>query len=163
MPDHADLDLRPVAYLHEDGRQLVEQVQAYYGEIYGGPDTAPMDDQQFAPPDGAFFLGYADGVAVAMGGWRFIRRLPGVAAERPVEIKRMYVVKEQRGRGYARAVLRHLEQTAQAAGADAVVLETGEVQADAVTLYRSSGYVDIPHFGHYADSPLAVHLGKFLR
>ena len=29
-------------------------------------------------------------------------------------------------------------------------------------LYRTSGYQDVPAFGHYAGSPLSVHLGKRL-
>lgn len=163
MSRRAPLSIRRVDYHHPDGAGLTEQVQAYYAEIYGGPDTSPVEVDEFAPPQGAFFIGYADDVPVAMGGWRFIAPLPAFAATRPVEIKRMYVVAQARGRGHAREVLAHLEATAHAAGADAVVLETGEVQADAIALYRSSGYADIAHFGHYADAPLAVHLGKFLR
>jgi hypothetical protein len=27
-------------------------------------------------------------------------------------------------------------------------------------LYRSSGYLEVPRFGYYADAPEAVHLGK---
>jgi len=41
-----------------------------------------------------------------------------------------------------------------------MVLETGAPQPEAVALYRSSGYVPIPPFGHYAGSPLSVCLGK---
>ena len=59
-------------------------------------------------------------------------------------------------------MLAHLERTAAAAGAGRIVLETGAPQPDAVALYRSSGYEPIPAFGHYADSPLSVPLGKRL-
>jgi ribosomal protein S18 acetylase RimI-like enzyme len=109
-----------------------------------------------------FFVGYERGLPVAMGGWRWIDPLPEIDSERPVEIKRMYVIPEARGRGYARAVLRHLEKTASEAGADAIVLSTGQPQQEAITLYRSAGYTDIPRFGYYARYDTAVHLGKKL-
>ncbi len=81
---------------------------------------------------------------------------------RVVELKRMYVRPASRGRGHARTVLAHLENTAARAGAGRIVLETGAPQHDAVALYRSSGYRPIAAFGHYADSPLSVPLGKRL-
>ena len=141
---------------------LTGEVQAYYRDIYGGPDSAPVSDDEFTSPLGAFFVAYDDGIATAMGGWRFSRTPMLIAAHHPAEIKRMYVVQAARGRGLARRLLRRLEETAAASGADAMVLETGQRQPAAVRLYRSSGYTDIPRFGHYAHEPEAVHLGKSL-
>ena len=65
----------------------------------------------------------------------------------------MYVTRAHRGQGLARAMLAHLEQTAHEAGADVMILETGTAQPEAIALYVSSGYVSIPSFGHYKDSP----------
>jgi GNAT superfamily N-acetyltransferase len=76
------------------------------------------------------------------------------------EIKRMFVREPARGRGLARLLLAHLESTAFEAGIRRFVLETGLEQPDAVALYRSSGYVDVPPFGHYADYDDSVHLGR---
>jgi ribosomal protein S18 acetylase RimI-like enzyme len=170
---YADAVLRPdqgvplsvietVAYDHADVARLTEEVQAYYVRIYGGPDTAPVDPAEFAPPSGSFFVGYRAGEPVTMGGWRFVRSSIDIPASRPAEIKRMYVVESARGLGLAREMLRHLEVSASVAGADALALETGLAQPAAVALYRSSGYSDIPRFGHYRDKPDAVHLGKML-
>jgi GNAT superfamily N-acetyltransferase len=141
---------------------LTAEVQAYYQQIYGGPDATPIDEAEFTPPRGAFFVGYDAGRPVAMGGWRWHAAPIGIPASRPAEIKRMYVVEAVRGRGLARRLLAHLEDSARAAGADAIVLETGPRQPAAVSLYRTSGYLDIPGFGHYADVPDALHLGKLL-
>lgn len=98
-----------------------------------------------------------------MGGWRF--RTPGVPrkARQPAEIRRMFVQEGVRGRGYARIVLAALEASAVAAGADWMLLETGQPQVAAVGLYRSSGYVDVERFGHYAASEMALNLGRPLR
>jgi GNAT superfamily N-acetyltransferase len=156
------LELRATALDHPDCARLNDAVQAYYTEVFGGPDETPTDPTDFAPPRGAFFVGYADTEPVAMGGWRFVADDAASIGARPVEIKRMYVAAEWRGRGLARQLLAHLEQTARTAGADAVILETGNFLVDAIALYRSSGYVDIEAFGHYADSPLSLHLGKRL-
>jgi len=146
--------IEPVGYDHPDAGRLIEAVQQEYVVRYGGVDGTPVDPAEFAPPDGIFLVGYSGGEAVACGGWR--RR--GDAAE----IKRMYVVPAARGLGYARAVLAELERTARAAGLGRVMLESGRRQPEAVALYTSSGYRPVRPFGHYAESPGAVHLGKNL-
>jgi ribosomal protein S18 acetylase RimI-like enzyme len=156
----ANLRLLQVPYEHPDVTALTSAAQAFYVTIYGGPDETPFTTADFSPPNGAFLVGYLADDAVAMGGWRF--RPPGVpdVAQRPAEIKRMFVAERVRGRGFARIVLAALEASAAAAGADWMVLETGQPQVAAIALYRSSGYVDVEPFGHYADSDTAVNLGR---
>jgi GNAT superfamily N-acetyltransferase len=97
-----------------------------------------------------------------MGGWRFLDPTLAPIGDRPAELKRMYVATQWRGRGLARQVLAVLEQSARVAGADALVLETGNFLMDAIGLYRSSGYDDIAAYGYYASEPRSLHLGKLL-
>ena len=158
MPEK--LRLLQVPYEHPDVAALESEAQQFYVEIYGGPDDTPFTTAEFTPPRGAFFVGYLDDKAVAMGGWRF--RTPGIpqVAQRPAEIRRMFVRNDVRGRGFARQLLAALEASAAAAGADWMLLETGSPQVAAVTLYRSSGYVDVEPFGHYAGSELSLNLGR---
>jgi ribosomal protein S18 acetylase RimI-like enzyme len=59
-------------------------------------------------------------------------------------------------------MLAHLEQTAAAAGADVMVLETGLAQPEAIALYESSGYVPVEGFGYYKDAPTVRYFGKRL-
>jgi GNAT superfamily N-acetyltransferase len=156
-----DVVIRRADYHDPDAVALTEIVQRFYAELYGGPDDSPVAHEEFAPPGGAFFVGYLADRPVAMGGWRFTSvEVPG--ALRPVEIKRMYVSDDLRRRGLARRMLEVLESSAWAAGADAVILETGRPQTAAVALYRATGYTDIPGFGHYAAWPQSVSLGKRL-
>jgi ribosomal protein S18 acetylase RimI-like enzyme len=157
-----DLTLRPVRYDSPDAVALTEQVQRFYIEIYGGPDGTPFTPEDFASPNGGFLVGYLNGRPVAMGGWRFAPYAAPAGADRAAEIKRMYVATEARGRGFGRAVLAALEDDARAAGADWMVLETGEPQVAAVALYRGCGYVDIAPYGFYADKPEVISLGKRL-
>lgn len=144
---------------------LTDDVQAHYRDLYGGPgDIAPMEVSDFEPPTGHFVVGYLDGIAVAMGGWRRLGDRPGLPSPNAAEIKRMYVAPAARRRGLSRVVLTELETTARAAGIDWLVLETGLPQTSGLALYRSSGYkeIDGAPYGHYLGEPDAVHLGRSL-
>ena len=136
--------IEPRPYDQPDTQQLVDRINSYYQDIYGGPDRDPTGPGQFVPPAGLFLVGYLDDVPVACGGWR--RRPDGTA-----EIKRMYVADEARGRGLARELLAELERTAAGAGAQRIVLNTGYRQGEAMALYESSGYARTDErFGVYA-------------
>jgi GNAT superfamily N-acetyltransferase len=150
-----DLDIRDEPYDGPSARQLIAAVQAEYVERYGGPDDAPVEPAEFAPPDGLFLVGYLDSDPVASGG---LRR----HADDEVEIKRMYVAPGARGRGLSRLMLAALEERARAMGAGRVVLETGERQPEAIRLYQTSGYVEVDGFGYYKDEPLSRSFAKQL-
>ena len=147
------LELRPTAFDHPDAVKLIAELQGFYRERYGGGDDTPVAPTEFAPPHGHFVIGYSDGVPVACGGWRVASTADGFLQPGDAEIKRMYVAPDQRGRGFARAMLAELERSAAAAGRTRVVLETGTAQPEAMALYRSSGYHPIPTFGHYREEP----------
>lgn len=160
-PEAGGLTIVRVDYGHPDAERLIEQVQAEYVERYGSPDESPIDPLMFVPPHGSFFVGYVGDEPVASGAWRQCGA-DRLGTRRTAEIKRMYVVPAAQRRGHARRMLAHLEQTARAAGYEALVLETGERQPEALALYESSGYVPIDGFGHYSCAPLARSLGKRL-
>ena len=161
--DVSSLRLERVGYGDPDALRLVEEVQGEYVVRYGSRDDTPLDPAMFEPPAGSFFVGYdAADQPVATGAWRR-SDVEVFGATRVVEIKRMYVVPAARGRGLARVVLAHLEAHARAAGTEAVVLETGLKQPEAIALYESSGYVRVPGFGYYKDAPLSRCFGKDLR
>jgi GNAT superfamily N-acetyltransferase len=147
---------------HPDSALLVEEVQGEYVARYGGPDETPIDPTYFEEPNGAFFVGYLDGRPVATGAWRRRTDVLVGGSSLTAEVKRMYVVPSARGRGLARQMLAHLEDTARAAGAEVMVLETGARQPEAITLYQSSGYLPIPGFGFYRDSPISRCMARRL-
>lgn len=124
----------------------------YAGEADIGPTReAPM----FEPPDGAFFVIRRDGRAVACGG---IVRFDEARAE----VKRMYVVPDARGLGLGRAILVALEDEARRLGYEALVLETGDRQPEALGLYRSSGYEPMPCYPPYDSRALSLCFEKRL-
>jgi ribosomal protein S18 acetylase RimI-like enzyme len=159
-----DLRIARVDYGHPDALLLIAEVQAEYVVRYGGPDVTPLDPLMFQPPAGSFFVGYLelDGQVrpVASGAWRAHDDVEVFGTHRTAEIKRMYVAPAARGRGLARTMLAHLEQTAAATGFGAMILETGTAQPEAMALYESSGYTRIPSFGHYKDEPRNRCYGK---
>ena len=154
--------LERVRYGDPDAVALTEEVQAYYRQIYGGPDDSPLTDEELTPPAGLFLLARLDGEPAGMAGWRRIEPVDALGGERPAEIRRMYTRAFARHRGVARALLGELESTAAAHGADVMVLSTGGIQTDAVAFYRARGYTDVPPFGHWAASPGIVCLARRL-
>lgn len=156
------MEIRQRALGHPDVEALVAEVQAEYTLRYGGPDETPLDPAMFDAPGGAFFVGYVDGLPVAMGGWRSRHDVTPFGRSSVAEVKRMYVVPASRRRGLARLVLDHLEAAAREAGAEVMVLETGIEQPEALALYADAGYTPVGAFGHYAWSPRSRHLGRLL-
>lgn len=79
-----------------------------------------------------------------------------------IEIKRMYVLPEYRGKGIAGAVLSNLEAWAVELGFTESILETGKKQPEAIRLYQKSGYTTIPNYGQYQGVENSVCMQKKL-
>jgi GNAT superfamily N-acetyltransferase len=79
-----------------------------------------------------------------------------------VEIKRMFVREESRGKGIAGEILKELETWAVEENYKFAVLETGFKQPEAIRLYEKSGYQVIPNYGQYAGIENSVCMKKCL-
>ncbi len=66
-----------------------------------------------------------------------------------MEVKRMFVPLDLRGKGIASLVLNELEKWAIELGYSKCILETGKRQPEAIALYQKNGYVQIPNYGQY--------------
>ncbi len=66
-----------------------------------------------------------------------------------VEVKRMYVVPNARGKGIATKILKALEHWAAILGFKSCILETGKRQPEAIALYEKNGYAKIANYGQY--------------
>jgi putative acetyltransferase len=82
--------------------------------------------------------------------------------EKTVEIKRMFVDDNQRGKGIASAMLAELETWAKQLGYEKSVLETGKGQPNAIKLYQKYGYQIIENYNDGDDLNISVCLGKTL-
>ena len=67
-----------------------------------------------------------------------------------MEVKRMYTLEDQRGKGIASKILNELETWAAEMQCEKCVLETGMRQTEAVLFYQKNGYQRIPNYGQYA-------------
>jgi putative acetyltransferase len=80
-----------------------------------------------------------------------------------VEIKRMFVKSEFRGKGIARMILTELEKWATEDGYARSVLETGIKQFEAINFYTNIGYTRIENFGQYAGNSNSICMSKTLQ
>ena len=72
----------------------------------------------------------------------------------PAEVKRMWVADSVRGLGVGRRLLGAVEEHAQTAGVRTLRLETNRSLGEAIALYRSAGFREVPAFN---DEPFADH------
>jgi len=129
---------------------LATELRERYGKDGAGGEPEPS---VFAAPDGHFVVAFDNGRPVACGG---LARYD----EREGEIRRMYVEPDARGCGLGRAVLDALEDAARALGYEALRLETGDRQPEALGLYASAGFEPSPAYGPYVDDPRSVCFRK---
>ncbi len=99
------------------------------------------------PPSGQFFVAYLHGEPVGCGAVKH-------HLDAPAEIKRMWIAPQARGLGLGRRLLETLEACARAGGARVAHIETSAVLTEALSLYRSTGWVEVPPFN---DEPFADH------
>jgi putative acetyltransferase len=72
----------------------------------------------------------------------------------------MYVLRQARRTGIARGILVRLEEEASRLGYETLLLETGNRQHPAMSLYESYGFTRILPFGPYVSDPTSVCYSK---
>jgi GNAT superfamily N-acetyltransferase len=133
-------------------RALIEEASIRYTD-QGGLPASNSPDQDLRPPNGQFLVVYKGGVAAGCGG---IRQLNTANAE----IKRMYVAVPFRRQGIGRRILHELERIARQSGSSAVRLDTADRLTEAISLYRSEGFLEVPRYNenlaasHWFSKPL---------
>ncbi len=145
------VDVRPADPRDADARACIA---AYFAELArrfdGGFDPArslPATDEDLAPPAGLLLLARLHGEPVGCAAVKF-------HGQEPAEVKRMWVAESVRGLGVGRRLLTAVEEHASASGVRTLRLETNRVLGEAITLYRSAGYREVPAFN---DEPFADH------
>jgi DNA-binding MarR family transcriptional regulator/GNAT superfamily N-acetyltransferase len=140
------VDLRLVDPEAPDAQRCL---RAYISELHRraperdfDPDTgATAHPHEVRPPSGAFVVIYLRDEPVGCGA---VKHHPG----RVSDIKRMWIAESARGMGLSRRLLHHLEGLASEHGSTEVHLETNDVLSEALSLYRTSGYVEVPAFNN---------------
>jgi GNAT superfamily N-acetyltransferase len=114
----------------EVATRLIRDLCAELSERYGTAPSPFSPDEALAPRT-AFVVVRLGGQPIGCGA---LRRIDEATAE----VKRMYVAPNGRRRGIARRILRALEELAAGFNYQAIRLETGLEQPEAIGLYESS-------------------------
>jgi DNA-binding MarR family transcriptional regulator/GNAT superfamily N-acetyltransferase len=147
----AMVEIRPVDPAHPDARSCV---RSYFAELDRRSDSGfdpaagiPAEPHELRPPAGVFLVAYLRSEPIGCGAVKH-------HDDAPAEIKRMWVAESARGLGMGRRLLSELEGWAGQRGARTLRLETNRALTEAIGLYRSAGYREVPAFN---DEPFAHH------
>ncbi len=138
-----------------DAITLIAELEATLEPLYPRESRHGLSVERLIAEAVPFFVLRSEGIAAGCGGVKLFGRAYG-------EVKRMYVRPQFRGRGFARQMLNHLTNYAQAQGVSLLRLETGIHQHEAIRLYEGMGFHRIPPFGDYKEDPLSLFYEKSL-
>ena len=139
---------------NEDFRLLIRELDKELWSRYDNMQ-AVYDKHNIIENNKNVLVAYKDEIAVGCGCFKKYN-------DKTVEIKRMYVKPEYRGKKIARLILDALEKWAIELNISATVLETGTKQAEAIHLYLKSGYIVVENYGPYKDLQESVCMQKNL-
>ena len=113
-------------------------IEAYFDDEAWEAELAGLPGD-YGPPDGVLLLARDAELPLGCVG---AKRLD----EEACEMKRMFVAPVARGRGAGRALAEAVVEGARAAGYRRMYLDTSIRQTEALALYRSLGFVEVPAY-----------------
>lgn len=129
--------------------ELCARVPGARPELFPVPDP---DANRYRPPQGRCLVAWSDDLPV---GCVSLRPIDATTAE----VKRLWVDASARGQGLARRLMSAIENEAKAMGLTALKLDTNSALSEAITLYRATGWKDVPPYtGPPADTWMAKPL-----
>jgi DNA-binding MarR family transcriptional regulator/GNAT superfamily N-acetyltransferase len=147
----AMVDIRPTDPADPEARYCMRE---YFAELdrrfdvgFDPAASISADDDELRTPIGLLLVATLRTEPIGCGALKFHDGAP-------TELKRMWVAPSARGLGVGRRLLSELEREAARHASRIVRLETNESLTEAIALYRSSGYVEVPPFN---DEPYAHH------
>ena len=141
-----DYPAETVALFSEYTAMLVENEPAFaqYLELQHYNDEVANLSAKYGAPDGCLLIAFADGKPAGCAAFRKLHR-------DSCEMKRLYVRPEFRGQGIGKALTERLIAQAKKAGYSAMLLDTLPFLENAIAMYRSLGFIEVPA---YNDSPV---------
>jgi GNAT superfamily N-acetyltransferase len=143
----AMVDVAPIDPVHPKAQHCLN---AYFAELDRRFDAGfdpslsiPALAEELRPPAGLLLLASLQASPIGCGALKF-------HGNGPAEVKRMWVAQSARGLGVGRRLLNALEACAANHGATVLRLETNETLVEAISLYRSAGYVEVAPFNDEA-------------
>lgn len=139
--------------LQDDVTALLAEAEAVAARLYPGGLRRPVTAESLAAPDIHVLVARIDGAALGL--CALIERGDGA-----VELKRLIVAAQARGRGVGSALVRGAEAEARRLGARAIVLEVGIDNREAQGLYRRAGFTPRGPFPPYLALPVSLFLER---
>jgi DNA-binding MarR family transcriptional regulator len=143
-----------VAPIDPDHPHAQHCLRAYFDELdqrfetgFDPSQSIPLSEEEMRPPAGVFLVATLHSSPIGCGALKF-------QAGEPPYLKRMWVDSNARGLGVGRRLLHEFEAYAARHGATELRLETNRTLVEAISLYRSAGYVEVAPFN---DEPYAHH------
>lgn len=127
-------------------RRYMEELDERFDIGFDPQAALPLEPEAITPPRGVLLLARRDGEPVGCGAVKFL-------ADDVAELKRMWVAPSARGLGLGRRMLGELEDRARRAGCRRCQLDTNGTLVEAIAMYRSLGYAEVPPFN---DEPHAT-------
>lgn len=134
----------------EIGR-LMDLSNAYMASLYPAESNHLVDLEALEQPNVSFLVARNDGEIV--GCCALVEAGNGTA-----EIKRMFVDPEARGLRIGKLMMNALVERARELELEAIRLETGISQPEAINLYRKAGFMEIEPFPPYKPDPLSMFM-----
>ena len=127
----------------QDFQRFYLKTEEYYSQIVGGKkNRTGFIPYNLSESISDVLIAYADGKAVGCAG---LKRYSG----QDVEIKRVWVEPEWRGKHIATALMDQIEDKARQMGFKRAILQTRPIMPDAVGLYESRGYLLVENYPPY--------------
>jgi GNAT superfamily N-acetyltransferase len=143
----AMVEVAPIDPAHPHAQHCL---YAYFSELDRrfdrGFDPAlsiPAAAEELRPPAGLLLMAWLRADPIGCGGLKF-------HDDGPAELKRIWVAESARGLGIGRRLLSGREHHAAENGVRAVRLDTNRALPEAISLYRSAGYVEVAAFNEEA-------------
>ena len=126
--------------------QYFKELNDRFESGFDPAQSISANTQELTPPEGLLLVAFLHDEPVGCGALKFHGSI--------AEVKRMWVAPGARGLGLGKRLLIALENSAREANIRILRLETNRALAEAISLYRSSGFVEVRPFN---DEPYAHH------
>ncbi len=148
------MEIREVSHDNQDFLMLCGELDCFLNVAIGGEEKREKY-KKFNHTDTMDFvaIAYDNDTPAGCGALRKY-------SEKEVEIKRVFVREEYRGKNVGGKILETLIEQAKRLGFEELVLETGAFLAASVRLYQRYGFERIENYGAYKDMPESLCMGR---
>lgn len=140
---------------NEDFRRLAELLDESLYELYGEGINIYSKQNSVDYNLKDILIIYINDKPVACGAFKEYD-------EGTIELKRVFVKKENRGQGISKLIVKEIEELGRINKYRFVILQTGRKQIEAIKLYESTGYEVIENYGVYVGDDESVCMKKAL-